>query len=131
MHLYLDTTHGIQLGLLNNQYDWIEINNLGELKSSAVIHAYINDLLVKYNQEILDISSLVYCAGPGSYTGMRVSEGIAQIFEMAQIKLYSFYHFEIPQIYGNQHGKWLDHAFKGEIFIYDWNESFRRYCSNI
>ena len=122
MHLYLDTTHGIVLGLIDEKLNWLEYASIDNAKSSAILHSEIHKILNKYEIEPTGLKSLIYCAGPGSYTGMRVSEGLAQIFEMAKIPLYPFYHFEVPYIFNNDSGIWIDHAFKGEIFIYEWNK---------
>jgi tRNA threonylcarbamoyladenosine biosynthesis protein TsaB len=119
--IYIDTTENFVLGLLDQNFEWVEYFENDKTKISAEIHHYINEFLNKNSIEIKEISGLIYPAGPGSYTGMRVAEGISQIFNWQEIPSFSFYHFEVPQILGNLEGRWLAKAFKGEIFEYSWN----------
>ncbi len=125
MKLFLDTTFGITVGLLNNENEWLDYEFIEGQKGSAVIHKLIKDLLDKNDLDIESVSILFQIAGPGSYTGMRVSDGISQIFNWQNIKTFSFYHFDIPRIVGVESGVWFANAFKGEVFLYSWSgESF-------
>ncbi len=119
-YLYLDTTNGLTIGLLNRDLHWLAFETRDEKKPSEVVHTLINEQLVKNNLKINDIT-LITIAGPGSYTGMRLSEGIAQMFKVSGIKILSFFHFEVPAIVGIASGKWISPAFKGELFIYGWD----------
>lgn len=121
MKIFLDTTSGITVGLLDQDNKWLDYQYLEGQKGSAVIHKMILDSLNKCELDISDISVLFQTAGPGSYTGMRVSDGISQIFEWQNINTYSFYHFDIPKIIGVDKGLWFVGAFKGEMFHYEWN----------
>lgn len=121
MKLFLDTTNEIVLGLLDSNNEWVEYQVYEGLKGSAVIHRLIFDNLEKYKTEIKDIECLIQISGPGSYTGMRVSDGISQIFSWQDFKVYSAYHFDIPLILDYQKGYWYTEAFKGELFLYKWN----------
>jgi len=119
--LFLDTTKDITLGLLDNENKWIDYCHYQNVKGSAVIHKYIHDLLEKNNLKIKNFESLIQIAGPGSYTGMRISEGLCQIFDWQGIEFYSIYHFEVGKLLGISEGIWIDKAFKGEFFVYSWN----------
>lgn len=121
MYLYIDTTENLVLGLLDKNYKWLEYFENQTSKISASIHHYMNEFLSKHSLDIKDISGLIFPAGPGSYTGMRVAEGISQIFNWQQIPSFSFFHFEVPAIIGENSGSWVAKAFKGEIFEYSWN----------
>lgn len=121
-YLFVDTSDHLVLGLLDSEFKWIELIETSDKKSSATIHAKIYDLLEKYNLKIKEIEGLFQVAGPGSYTGMRISEGISQVLEWQKIPIYSFYHFVIPSILGIPKGAWISRAFKGEIFLYEWRE---------
>lgn len=118
-YLFLDTTNGLTLGLMDQDFHWLSFEKREEKKPSEVVHTLINEQLIKFNLKILDIT-LITIAGPGSYTGMRLSEGIAQMFKVCGIKILSFFHFEVPAFVGVSEGKWIAPAFKGEYFIYSW-----------
>ena len=120
MYLYIDTTHEITIGLLNSELKWVEYEHLLSKKSSAVLHHKIFELLAKHSFEVKELEALIYSAGPGSYTGMRVSEGIKDIIDWQGIKVYSFYHFNIPQYLEVPSGTWMAKAFKGEFFVFRW-----------
>jgi tRNA threonylcarbamoyladenosine biosynthesis protein TsaB len=121
--LFVDTSELLIIGLLDEQFNWLEYQELKDKKSSAVIHALIYEMLGKYDLKLKDVKSYFQVAGPGSYTGMRVSEGISQVLDWQEMDVYSFYHFEVPKILGESEGAWISSAFKGEAFIYSWNGS--------
>jgi tRNA threonylcarbamoyladenosine biosynthesis protein TsaB len=119
-YLFVDTSDHLVLGLLDSNYEWIELVETNDKKSSASIHAKIYELLKRHDLKIKDVKALFQVAGPGSYTGMRISEGISQVLEWQKMPIYSFYHFVIPSILGESKGAWISRAFKGEIFLYEW-----------
>lgn len=122
MHsLFVDSTSGLVIGLLNPQYEWVECLEFDEKKPSEIIHFEIFNLLKKYDLELNKIRAFV-SNGPGSYTGMRLSEGIAQILELSQMPVYSFYHFDVPRFSGILAGFWVTNAFKGQVFVYTWDK---------
>lgn len=122
MHsLFIDSTSGLEIGLLDSKFNWVEYHSLDEKKPSEVIHSEVYNLVKKYNLE-LNAMRLFVTSGPGSYTGMRLSEGLAQIFEMSGLAVFSFFHFEVPKLCGIKQGFWATNAFKGQVFIYNWNE---------
>jgi tRNA threonylcarbamoyladenosine biosynthesis protein TsaB len=123
MHLFIDTSQNITIGLLNKDLTWVDYQYLISKKSSAELHYLIYGMLKKENIDVMDITGLIYCAGPGSYTGMRISEGLSNIFDWSSINVNSFYHFELPQICGIEAGVWASKAFKGEYFLYKWDKS--------
>lgn len=122
MHLYIDTTDKITIGLLSDSWQWIEYFNDPDIVISTKLHAFIYKFLEKHEMSLMDIKSFIYCAGPGSYTGMRVAEGIADLVKWEDIPITNFYHYEIPKMIGIQSGVWFANAFKGEKFLYTWNE---------
>jgi tRNA threonylcarbamoyladenosine biosynthesis protein TsaB len=67
-----------------------------------------------------------FSAGPGSYTGMRLAEGIAQVLDWESNNVYSFYHFDVPQMIGIKKGYWVTNAFKGQVFIYNWDDQLKQ-----
>jgi len=123
MFLFVDTTEKITLGLMNEKMEWIEFISEDKSKISAQIHMYIYELCKKHNCNLNEIDAVLYCAGPGSYTGMRVSEGLSDILHWHETKVYTFYHFEVPTLLGIESGSWISEAFKGEYFVYSWSAS--------
>lgn len=121
MFLFIDTTKAITVGILNKDFQWISYEFFPDAKGSALIHKIIHDQYKKHDLKLLETKALIQVAGPGSYTGMRVSEGISQIFDWQGFETYSFYHYEVPKILGVSKGIWLANAFKGEYFIYKWD----------
>jgi tRNA threonylcarbamoyladenosine biosynthesis protein TsaB len=119
--LFLDTTQGLTVGLLDENWAWIFYEATDEKKPSEVIHEKIFSMLKLYGLELKNLR-LFTIAGPGSYTGMRLSEGIATITSWAGIEVYSFYHFEVPGFCGVEAGCWTTNAFKNQIFSYQWDE---------
>lgn len=121
MHsLFIDSTAGLIIGLLDANYSWLEYTVLDAKKPSEVIHFELFSLLKKYNLKLTNVQCFI-SSGPGSYTGMRLSEGLAQVFELEGMKVLSFYHFDIPRFMGVEKGFWISNAFKGQVFIYNWN----------
>src|SRR5690606_11113743 len=120
MYLYLDTSHFLALGLLNQKFEWVSYEKREQLQHSADIHALIHKMLSDAKCEPLNLSGVVVVNGPGSYTGIRLGEGIAQLFDLSNIPVYAFHHYQVPKILGHESGEWVCHAFKGEVFRYEW-----------
>ncbi len=130
-YLYLDSTDGVVCGLLQRDkssvWSWKEFKDSPDQKGSALLHGQIHELLQKHEMGFDNISGVILGAGPGSYTGMRLTEGLAQIFEWQKIQIFTFYHFEVPFFCGYEQGAWFATAFKGETFIYSWaNEKIEK-----
>ena len=80
-HLFIDTSYDLRVGLLDSYYHWEDRRTFKNQKSTVLLHAEINKILQDYSITVHDLSSIVTVNGPGSYTGLKVAEGIAQIFE--------------------------------------------------
>lgn len=119
-YIYVDVTSGLILGLLDASFNWVVYKESNEKKPSEIIHHEIHELI---STNKVDKNNLEYffSSGPGSYTGMRLGEGIAQILEWNKSTVYSFHQFEVPQLMGIQKGFWMTNAFKGQLFIYNWD----------
>lgn len=124
-YLYLDTTNGLTIGLLNEKFEWIVFESSDEKKPSEVIHKKIDEISKQFNVDMTQ-STLITIAGPGSYTGMRLSEGLANILKICGTKVVSLLHFEIPLLTGVQSGVWITNAFKNQFFVYEWNGNENR-----
>lgn len=123
MILFVDTTMNITVGLLSEKkYSWLAYKRVSSTKSSVLLHHLINELVLSVAKKMSDIKVCVTVAGPGSYTGMRISDGLSQILDWSGIKTYSFLHFEVPKLCGIRDGLWFEKAFKKECFIYTWSK---------
>ncbi|MAX66036.1 MAG: hypothetical protein QF441_12575 [Bacteriovoracaceae bacterium] len=121
MYLFLDSTKNITVGLLSDTCEWVDYQYLVSKKSSSEIHPLIYSLFEKHQLSFDDMTGVFFCAGPGSYTGMRVTAGITDIMQWYGLSIHTFYHFEVPSWCGHDEGVWLGKAFKGEVFIFKWN----------
>lgn len=121
MHsLYVDSTSGLVMGLLDSEFNWVEYHDTAEKKPSEVIHIEIYNIISRHNLKLTDMN-FFFSAGPGSYTGMRLGEGIAQVLEWNMKSVFSFHHFDVPKFAGIKNGFWVTNAFKGQVFIYTWD----------
>ncbi|MEE3080193.1 MAG: hypothetical protein VX341_12710 [Bdellovibrionota bacterium] len=123
-YIFLDTSYNLNLGFMDKDFNWLSFEELQSKKSSEVIHDKINELLERFKVDI-SMTSLFIISGPGSYTGLRVSEGLGQIFEIEDISVYSFNVFSLGNILKSEIGtkmKWIFPAFKGEVFLRELDE---------
>ena len=120
--LFLDSSYYLQFGLVDDNLEWIDFREIRNRKGSSLLHGELYKLLRENHFQIEDVGKIVLGGGPGSYTGIRLAEGIAQIFEWQKVEINSFYYFEIPYFSGVEEGTWCAEAFKGEIFLYEWNK---------
>lgn len=121
-YLFIDTTSNLKIGILSEECRWLEIQNLEEKKPSEVIHKIIHESLLKHELSLDMITKVIACAGPGSYTGMRLSEGIVQVMELSGIHALTFYHFDLPHFLGFEKYIWVATAFKGEYYIFQYDQ---------
>lgn len=119
MFLYLDTTFGTCIGLLKADFHWLDFLENDGQKNASTLHSSIEELCQKNKVEVNSLKGIIQAAGPGGYTGLRVSDGISQTFSWFGFSTYSFYHFEILDLLGLTDGLWLSNAFKGELFGFD------------
>ncbi len=118
-YLFLDTSHqDVIVGLLDEHFRWIEYKKLLTKKPSEVLHGALYEVTEKHRLKLKSVTAVFASAGPGSYTGMRLSEGIVQVIAMLNKPIYSFYHFEVPKFFENKNFQWWSNAFKGEYFCY-------------
>jgi tRNA A37 threonylcarbamoyladenosine modification protein TsaB len=116
--LYIDSSFGIGHGLLNSNHELLEFSFINEKKQSSIIHKLIFEMLNRHGKSAKELKNILISAGPGSYTGMRLASGISDIFEWQDVKVNSFYHFDVPALMGESKYVWIAKAFKGETFCY-------------
>ena len=121
--LFLDTSCFLTVGLLNDDFSWVDYKVIETPRSASNIHPEVHSLLESSGSSLDEIDEVYLINGPGSYTGIRISEGVGQILELADKKIYSFHHFVVPQALGIEKGHWVSNAFKGEYFLYSWEGS--------
>jgi tRNA threonylcarbamoyladenosine biosynthesis protein TsaB len=119
--LFIDTSYDVFIGLLNSQGKWEGKTVLKGFKASQILQKEIYSLLQNKKFDVSDIDGVITSAGPGFYTGMRVSEGVADVFKLKGLSHYSYYNFMIPKWYGNTKGLWMTKAYRGEYFFYLWD----------
>ncbi len=119
--LFVDSSEFLTIGLLDKNLNWAEFKTYKNKKSSGVFHGLLEEILTKYEIDLFKLDRVFYCAGPGSYTGVRLVEGFAQILRWKEIKTNSFYFFDVPKFLNHQKGKWISEAHKGEYFIFSWD----------
>jgi tRNA threonylcarbamoyladenosine biosynthesis protein TsaB len=116
--LFLDTTHNLSVGILNEKFEWRDYRYFNQGKSATKLHQSLHDLFKDHNLKLKDFDLAVQVAGPGSYTGMRVSDGFFQTLKLFGMKTHSIYHFDVLQLLNIENAQWIANAFKGEIFSF-------------
>lgn len=119
--IYLDACEKLKFGLLSQNYSWMDYFESDTLQSASKIHEVIQTYLESNNLQFCDVQKIFYAAGPGSYTGVRMIEGISQVFRWEGLPTYSFYHFEVPSMLNIESGTWFSNAFKNEWFVHHWD----------
>ena len=121
-YIYIDTTLKLSLALIDEDFSVLTHKSYEENKTANIIHTELNLLLEDNNLNADSNIDLIINNGPGSYTGVRVGEGIGKVFEMDGKKVFSFNEHEIfPHLVDK--GLWISNAFKGEFFACAWGNS--------
>ena len=115
--LYLDTSNGISLGLLDEGFVFRKLKKIETKKTSLIVHSEILSLLNEFSLKLSNLTGVFISSGPGGYTGIRIAEGMAQILELESIKTWSFYNFDIISFLDFKDYVWCIPAFKGEILV--------------
>lgn len=118
--LFIDTSYDVFVGLLDSNGSWVNKTVLKGMKASQIIQKEIYGLLKDKNVSVKKIDGVITSAGPGFYTGMRVSEGVADVFKLYGHPHHAYYNFYLPKWYGHQNGIWMTKAYRGEYFFFLW-----------
>ena len=121
--LFLDTTYDVSLGILDENLGWLKFETFSGQKVSSVIQKQAYLMLSDVGLKSHDLNSIISVAGPGFYTGLRLSEGFADVFKFAGIKHYSFLSYDIPKLTNVASGVWMTKAYRGEYFFHIWDLS--------
>ncbi len=119
--MFLDTTYKTVIGLLDSNLEWSEFQVFEAQKASAFLQSEVYKICENKNIFFKHLKGVVFLSGPGFYTGLRVSEGFADIAQLFGVPSYSFYSFDVPKFLGINSGLWITKAYKGEYFIHRWN----------
>lgn len=110
------------MGLLDDEFRWLELSHHTGQKASAILQKEVREAAKKFGIKLKDLNGIVSIAGPGFYTGLRLSEGFADIFQIFQIPIYSIYSYELPKLCGVESGTWMTKAYRGEYFFHHWDK---------
>ena len=119
--LYLNSSVEMELGIWQRG-QWLFYQNYPIQKNSEWFHLELYSQLDKLSLKVGDIEKIVWCSGPGSYTGLRMAAGVVEVLRWQGLQECSFYSHEVPKILGVPEGAWVSFAFKEEYFIYRWDE---------
>jgi tRNA threonylcarbamoyladenosine biosynthesis protein TsaB len=121
--LFIDSTYDLTLGLLADDLNWLDLRHHKGQKSSAILQKEVYEMCRASGVKVNEVKGLITIAGPGFYTGLRLSEGFADIFKFLNIPCYSLYSYEIPYCLGRNEGVWMTKAYRGEYFFHHWTGS--------
>ncbi len=93
-------------------------------KSSSILHAELHAMLLSVGLKPSDITDVLYVAGPGFYTGLRIAHGLADMMRLEGRTLLNLYNFEIPSFLGVNDYTWITKAYRGEIFVHKNGETY-------
>jgi tRNA threonylcarbamoyladenosine biosynthesis protein TsaB len=120
--LFIDSTYDISLGILDDELEWITFKRFSGQKASSIIQTETFNLFRASNLSIKDLDSVITIAGPGFYTGLRLSEGFADVMSFHGSKHCNFLSYDIPVYSGVMAGTWMTKAYRGEYFFHHWSE---------
>ncbi|MES2528601.1 MAG: hypothetical protein V4598_16075 [Bdellovibrionota bacterium] len=118
--LFIDSSYDITLGLLDENLGWHDLRVFRGQRASATLQTETHKLMKDFHLEMKNLKGVVSIAGPGFYTGLRLSEGFADVTKFFTLPHNSFYSYEVPLWLGHNEGTWITKAYRGEYFIYDW-----------
>lgn len=119
-YLFIDSTYDLTIGVLDDGLSWLSFETLSGQKVSTVIQARAHEFLKQHKIEPGNLKGIFTINGPGFYTGLRLSEGFADVLKFFGVPAFSFYSYEIPNWCGKESGTWFTKAYRGEYFLYKW-----------
>ncbi|HLW58116.1 MAG TPA: hypothetical protein VKY27_12050 [Bacteriovoracaceae bacterium] len=118
-YLFVDSTYDLTLGLLKDNFSWAKYVHFPNQKASEILQIEVLKMCSEFNVEVPNLTSVIHIAGPGFYTGLRLSEGFVDVLKFSGIKSYSYYTYDILPLLGVNSGLWITKAYRGEYFIHD------------
>ena len=120
--LFIDSSYDITLGLLDENLGWHDLRAFRGQRASSTLQVETHRVLKHFHIKIESLKGVVSIAGPGFYTGLRLSEGFSDVTSFFGLPHFSFYSYEIPFWLGHLKGTWITKAYRGEYFFYEWSE---------
>lgn len=117
-YLFVDSTYDLTLGLLKDDFSWAKFVQFPNLKASEILQLETLHLCQEAGIEVNDLEGVIHIAGPGFYTGLRLSEGFVDVLKFSGIKSYAVYTYELLPYLGVNSGYWITKAYRGEYFIH-------------
>lgn len=124
--LFIDSSYDITLGLLDEGMEWLDFRIFRGQRASSTLQTETHRLLKDFNKKMPDLTRVVTIAGPGFYTGLRLSEGFSDVTSFFNIPFNSFYSYDIPALTGVPEGAWVTKAYRGEYFIHEWKDGEKK-----
>lgn len=116
--LFIDTSYNQTIGLLGSEGTWLARKTLEGQKSSSILHAELHGMLLTVGLKSSHIKDVLYIAGPGFYTGLRIAHGLADMMRFEGRTLLNLYNFDIPRLLGVRDYTWITKAYRGEVFVH-------------
>ncbi len=116
--LYLDTTYDLVVALLDGNGRELGRDHHPGQKAASSLHVRLHALCERLGTAPADITEVVYAAGPGFYTGMRVAFGIAETLALAGVRSVGYHAHLVPALLGERDYSWVTKAYRGEIFLH-------------
>lgn len=126
-YLFIDSTYDLTIGILDDGLKWLSFEKHSGQKASTIIQSRAYELLSKHQIDPKTLKAIISVNGPGFYTGLRLAEGFADVLKFFGVPHYSFYSYEIPYWCGVPSGCWFTKAYRGEYFLYQWNQTESSY----
>lgn len=118
----IDTTDGINFKFVQNINDKMNLlvdHNMTAPNPGSILHQQIDSELKKVNKKFSEMTHMIWAAGPGSYTGLRISHGFHEILKWNNVVSKNYYHFQLLETLTRPLQKcFLMKAFKGEYIIF-------------
>lgn len=118
-YLFVDSTYDLTLGLLKENFSWAKYTHFSNQKASEVLQLEVHKLCEEFNIKVTELTAVIHIAGPGFYTGLRLSEGFVDVLKFTGVKSYALYTYDILPYLGINSGQWVTKAYRGEYFIHE------------
>lgn len=129
--LVVDTSRGLEAIYLDLNKKKKEKLRVYDEKLSSVFHKKLNRLLEENEVSWQELDQFFYNLGPGSYTGLKVAHSLAGNLEQEGVSIFGYYSYQLAEALGVKEGLWIENAFKGEYFLYQWGAKYSKKLVNI